>query len=104
MKDEKLSKREIIIMVVSLLITIAVSALAHSSGYRAGSTDMAKLVMDYAPGILDIELSPRALMVLEGNPLIVRQILTIETLEKLFSDLNKSANAKGGIGPGYFLD
>ena len=99
-----MNKKEIIMTVIFALVTIAVGALSYSSGYRYGSTDMAALVLNYAPGILDIELSPRALMVLEGNPLIVRQILTIDTMEKLFSDFNKSAHAKGGIGPGYFLD
>jgi len=104
MSEEKLSKREIIMGVVFVLVTIAIGALAHENGYRAGSTDMAKLVMDYAPEILDIELSPRALMVLEGNPLVIRQILTINSLEKFFAGLNQSAHAKGGLGPDYFLN
>ena len=89
---------------VIILLLIAVGGISYSNGYRSGSTDMASLVLQYAPGILNIELSPRALMVLEGNPLIVRQILTIDTMEKLFSDFNKSANAKGGIGPDYHLE
>ena len=79
------------------LILIIVALLGYTTGYSMGVDKTLTKIGEYAPAMLDIELTSRAKMVLLSNPRIIYQVLTPESLEKLYSDLNVSMDAKGGI-------
>lgn len=79
------------------LLLILFALLGYVTGYGMGVDKTLTKIGEYAPAMLDIELTSRAKMVLLSNPRIIYQVLTPESLEKLYSDLNVSMHAKGGI-------
>ena len=96
-----MKKSEVVIAILGLIV---VGLIAYYSGYGRGLMDSFQLIADNMEDVLDIELSDRAKMVLAGHPSILRQVLTRESMKNLLSSLNISAAAKGGIGPGWFLN
>ncbi len=90
-------------LIIIGIIMIVVAALGYYIGYSNGAIDTLEVVADHIPEMLDIELTPRAKMVMDSNPNIIRMAFTEASLHKLLSDFNLSANLKGGIGPGWNL-
>ena len=101
MKSKEINKPIVAYVILSLLF---VGALSYHTGYSKGTTDTIFTVAELAPNMLDIELTDKAKSLLISNPRIVFQVLTPESLEKLYSDLNYSATAKGGIGASWNVD
>lgn len=88
---------------VGFIVLLLIGIACYYMGYAAGATDTFTIIVKAIPEMLDIELTPRAKMVMDGNPDIIRMAFTQESLHKLLSDYNLSANLKGGIGPGWNL-
>lgn len=84
------------------LVVIAVALAGYYMGYGKGVLDTWRLIAENVEELIDIKLTPRAKMVLEGNPQILRLIITPESLEKYFQAVNYSWNIKGGLGPDIF--
>ena len=87
---------------IIFFVTLMVLVGSYYAGYGAGVFDTWKLIAENAEDLLDMQLTARAKMILEGNPEFLRLVLTPETIQKFFDMIDKSAAAKGGIGPeGY---
>jgi len=93
------SRRILGVVIAFVLMGVA----CYYIGYGNGATDTVQIVVNAIPEMLDIELTPRAKMVMDSNPNIIRMAFTYESLGKLLSDFNLSANLKGGLGPTWHL-
>ncbi len=94
-----MEKKEIVIVILGLIV---VGVIGYYSGYGKGVLDSFTMIAENVEDLLDMELTPRAKMVLTSSPQLLKLILTPETLEEHFSSIFKSAQAKGGIGPTAF--
>ena len=89
---------------IVILIILVVGLGSYSSGYSKGTLNILNLMAEHIPDMVDIQLTPRAKWALLSQPRFLYYILTPQSVEKLLSDMNKSAEAKGGIGSDIIRD
>jgi len=93
--------KKIAITIVCLIIA-GIGVSCYYMGYANGAENTVRIIVDAIPEMLDIELTPRAKMVLDSNPGIMRMVFTQESLKKLLTDYENIGVNKGGVGPEGF--
>ena len=91
-------------LAIVILIILVVGFASYGSGYSKGTLNVLYLMAEKIPDMVDIQLTPRAKWALLSQPKFLYYILTPESVEKLLSDMNMSADAKGGIGSSIIRD
>jgi len=99
MKKKKVTHYQIRRVVAIVVLMVLCLIVGYSSGYGKGVIDSWTLIAENVEDLIDMKLTPRAKMVLTGQPDLLRLILTPETLEKHFEGYMLGAINKGGLGP-----
>ena len=90
-------------LLVIFIIVIFFCYASYWTGYGAGTLNAIKIAAEHVEEVLDIQLSSRAKMVMLGNPKILFQILTPDSIDKLLKGYANAAELKGALGPDYWL-